>query len=144
MWNAPPARVYLGDAGSYLIGTALAMLFLAAARYEAAVVSGAFLFVGVPGRRHGRRDRAAGPGRYGRSCAAIAATCTTSSSTGAGRRRRRRPSARPRRLVLTGIGIGVSGLTGGAAIAVAATVVVVVGAAAILTFTAPGAWTPDH
>ena len=46
--------------------------------------------------------------------------------------------------MLTGIGIGVSGLTGGAAIAVAATVVVVVGAAAILTFTAPGAWTPDH
>ena len=48
VWNRPPARVYLGDAGSYLIGTALAMLFLAASQREAAVVSGALLFVGVP------------------------------------------------------------------------------------------------
>ena len=48
VWNAPPARVYLGDAGSYLIGTALAMLFVAASQHHAAVVSGAFLFVGVP------------------------------------------------------------------------------------------------
>jgi UDP-GlcNAc:undecaprenyl-phosphate GlcNAc-1-phosphate transferase len=48
VWNAPPARVYLGDAGSYLIGTALAMLFLAATRHPAAVVSGAGLFLAVP------------------------------------------------------------------------------------------------
>src|SRR5439155_4394458 len=48
VWNAPPARVYLGDAGSYLIGTALAMLFLAATQRRAEVVSGAFLFLGVP------------------------------------------------------------------------------------------------
>ena len=48
VWNAPPARVYLGDAGSYLIGTALAMLFLAAAQRPAEVVSGACLFLAVP------------------------------------------------------------------------------------------------
>ena len=48
VWNAPPAKVHLGDSGSYLIGTALALLFLAAAPREAPVVSAAFLFVGVP------------------------------------------------------------------------------------------------
>ena len=50
MWNRPPARIYLGDAGSYLLGTALAML-LAAAFDEGdslAVGSGAALFVAVP------------------------------------------------------------------------------------------------
>src|SRR5207247_2119739 len=41
VWNAPPARVYLGDSGSYLIGTALAMLFLTAAQRPAEVVCGA-------------------------------------------------------------------------------------------------------
>ena len=48
VWNAPPARVYLGDAGSYLLGVALAMLFLSSALHPAAAISGAFLFVGVP------------------------------------------------------------------------------------------------
>jgi UDP-GlcNAc:undecaprenyl-phosphate GlcNAc-1-phosphate transferase len=143
VWNAPPARVYLGDAGTYLLGTALAMLFLAAAQYEAAVVSSAFLFVGVPVAdaavaivRRARAGTALLRGDRGHvydqlvdrgwSAKAAAGACAAA------------------QLLLTGIGIGVSGLTGRAAIAVAATVVVVVGAAAILTFTGPGAWTPDH
>src|SRR4029078_13069430 len=48
VWNAPPARVYLGDAGSYLIGTGLEMFFLAATQRPASVVSGSCLFLGVP------------------------------------------------------------------------------------------------
>jgi len=40
VWNAPPARVYLGDAGSYLIGTALAMLLVGVSQRHAAVISG--------------------------------------------------------------------------------------------------------
>ena len=96
VWNAPPARVYLGDAGSYLLGAALAMLFLAATQYHAAVISSAFLFVGVPVADAAvaivRRVRARTP-----LCEAIAGTCTTSSSTGAGRRDSRPVPARPRR-----------------------------------------------
>jgi UDP-GlcNAc:undecaprenyl-phosphate GlcNAc-1-phosphate transferase len=142
VWNAPPARVYLGDAGTYLMGTALAMLFLAASRYEAAVVSSAFLFVGVPVADAAvaivRRARAGTPllrGDRGHvydqlvdrgwSAKAAAAACVAA------------------QLVLTGVGIGVSTLAGSAAIAVVATVVVVVGAVAIVTFTKPGAWTPE-
>jgi UDP-GlcNAc:undecaprenyl-phosphate GlcNAc-1-phosphate transferase len=142
VWNAPPARVYLGDAGTYLLGTALAMLFLAASGYEAAVVSSAFLFVGVPvadaavaivrrarartallrGDRGHVYDQLVDRGWSARGAAAVCAGV---------------------QIVLTAIGIGVSNLGAGAAIAVVAGVVIVVGAAAILTFTAPGAWAPD-
>ena len=59
VWNAPPAKVHLGDSGSYLIGTALALLFLAAAHARRAGRQ-----CGVPLRRRPRgrqrgRDRAA-------------------------------------------------------------------------------------
>jgi UDP-GlcNAc:undecaprenyl-phosphate GlcNAc-1-phosphate transferase len=142
VWNAPPARVYLGDAGSYLLGTALAMLFLAATQYHAAVISSALLFVGVPVadavvaiiRRLRARtplsrgdrghvydqlvDRGWSPKLSAGACAAAQA-------------------------VLTGIGIAISNRTGSVAVAVATAVVVVVGAGAIITFTSPRAWTPD-
>jgi UDP-GlcNAc:undecaprenyl-phosphate GlcNAc-1-phosphate transferase len=50
VWNRPPARIYLGDAGSYLIGTALAVLLAAAWGPGESVPLGAgsLLFVGVP------------------------------------------------------------------------------------------------
>jgi UDP-N-acetylmuramyl pentapeptide phosphotransferase/UDP-N-acetylglucosamine-1-phosphate transferase len=50
LWNRPPARIYLGDAGSYLVGTALAMLLAAsfADGQGAATSSAALLLVGVP------------------------------------------------------------------------------------------------
>jgi len=50
VWNRPPARIYLGDAGSYLIGTALAMLLAEslAGPYDASVASGSVLLVAVP------------------------------------------------------------------------------------------------
>ncbi|MGQ0832869.1 MAG: glycosyltransferase family 4 protein [Microthrixaceae bacterium] len=50
LWNRPPARIYLGDAGSYLIGTALATLF-ATTTVEggsASVAAAAVLLLGVP------------------------------------------------------------------------------------------------
>ena len=47
VWNRPPARVYLGDAGSYLIGTALALSMLDTWQRPVGVAAGALLFVGV-------------------------------------------------------------------------------------------------
>jgi UDP-GlcNAc:undecaprenyl-phosphate GlcNAc-1-phosphate transferase len=49
-WNWTPARIYLGDAGSYLIGTALAVLLASAwgPGEPVAVGAGALLFVAVP------------------------------------------------------------------------------------------------
>lgn len=49
VWNRPPARIYLGDSGSYLIGTTLAVLLSTALLEEPpARASGALLFVAVP------------------------------------------------------------------------------------------------
>jgi UDP-GlcNAc:undecaprenyl-phosphate/decaprenyl-phosphate GlcNAc-1-phosphate transferase len=50
VWNRPPARIYLGDAGSYLIGTALALLLAKAwgPGEELSLGLGALLFVAVP------------------------------------------------------------------------------------------------
>jgi UDP-GlcNAc:undecaprenyl-phosphate/decaprenyl-phosphate GlcNAc-1-phosphate transferase len=142
VWNAPPARVYLGDAGSYLLGTALAMLFLAATEYHAAVVSSAFLFVGVPvadaavaivrrlragtallrGDRGHVYDQLVDRGWSSRRAAGACATAQA---------------------ILTAIGIAISTRTGNVAIVVAAAVVAAVGAGAIFAFTSPRAWTPE-
>ena len=143
VWNSPPARVYLGDAGSYLLGTALAVLFLAASQRHAAVVSGALLFVGVPVadttvafvrrlRAHtpllqGDRghvydqlvDRGWSPQRSVIACVVAQAS-------------------------FTGTGIGIAELSGSAAVAVTVGTVAVIGTAALLTFTSPRAWTADH
>ncbi|MCU1351630.1 MAG: UDP-N-acetylmuramyl pentapeptide phosphotransferase/UDP-N-acetylglucosamine-phosphate transferase, partial [Acidimicrobiales bacterium] len=50
VWNRPPARVYLGDGGSYLIGVTLAMLLTSAfvGPTSTAARSGALLLVAVP------------------------------------------------------------------------------------------------
>jgi UDP-GlcNAc:undecaprenyl-phosphate GlcNAc-1-phosphate transferase len=49
VWNWRPARAFLGDSGSYLVGTALATLLAAVSVDEPASVSiGAVLFVAVP------------------------------------------------------------------------------------------------
>jgi UDP-N-acetylmuramyl pentapeptide phosphotransferase/UDP-N-acetylglucosamine-1-phosphate transferase len=142
VWNAPPARVHLGDSGSYLIGTALAVLFLAAAPGDAPEVSAAFLFVGVPvadsavaivRRWRARRplmqgdrghvydqlvDRGWSANRAVVACAAVQA-------------------------LLTAIGIGVASMSGGAAVAVAAVTIAGVAAGALLAFTSPRAWTAE-
>jgi UDP-GlcNAc:undecaprenyl-phosphate GlcNAc-1-phosphate transferase len=143
VWNAPPARVHLGDAGSYLIGTALALLFLAAAQRDAPVVSAAFLFVGVPVADTGvaivRRLRAHKPLMQGDrghvydqlvdrgwSAKTAVVACATAQAA------------------LTAIGIGVANLDTAAAVTVAAATVLFVGTSAILVFTSPRAWTPER
>jgi len=143
VWNAPPARIYLGDAGSYLLGTALAMLFVAASQRHAAVVSGALLFVGVPVADTSvaivRRLRAGTPllrGDRGHvydqlvdrgwSPKLSVLACVAAQAA------------------LTGAGIGIASMSGAGAVAVAAAVVAAVGAGAILAFTSPRAWTPER
>ena len=131
-------RVYLGDAGSYLLGTALAMLFVSVAQYPAAEVSSALLFVGVPVADTTvaiiRRLRAHTPlfrGDRGHVYDQLvdrgwSAKLAVVACVGA-------------QAVLTGVGIGVANLTGGVAVSVAVLSVAIVGGAAILTFApAPG------
>jgi UDP-GlcNAc:undecaprenyl-phosphate GlcNAc-1-phosphate transferase len=140
VWNAPPAKVHLGDSGSYLIGTALALLFLAAAPGDAPEVSAAFLFVGVPVADTAvaivRRLRAHRPLMQGdrghvydqlvdRGWSVNLAVLACAAA----------------QAVLTAIGIGVSNLDGGAAIAVTLATIAVVAAGALLVFTSPRAWT---
>jgi UDP-GlcNAc:undecaprenyl-phosphate GlcNAc-1-phosphate transferase len=50
LWNRPPASIYLGDAGSYLIGAALAVLATSTIGSDGSVptASAAALLVGVP------------------------------------------------------------------------------------------------
>src|SRR4051812_17046769 len=143
VWNAPPARIHLGDSGSYLIGTALALLFLAAAPRDTPVVSAAFLFVGVPVADTAvaivRRLRAHTPLMQGdrghvydqlvdRGWSAKLTVVACAAAQAA----------------LTAIGIGVANLDAAAAVGVAGVTVLVVGASAIYAFTSPRAWTPDR
>jgi len=48
VWNRPPARIYLGDSGSYLVGTALAVLLVDAWGEGMSTAVAALLLVGVP------------------------------------------------------------------------------------------------
>lgn len=143
VWNVPPARVYLGDAGSYLVGTALAMLFLSAAQRPAEVVSGACLFLAVPVADTAiaivRRFRAGRPLLQGdrghvydqlvdRGWPAPGAVAACVAAQAA----------------FTGAGIAITGLSGGTAVVVASVSVAVVGAAAIVAFTSPLSWTPEQ
>ncbi len=142
VWNRPPARVYLGDAGSYLVGTALALCFVGALRVDAPTAAGAVLFVAVPvadttiaivRRLRARRplfqgdrghvydqlvDRGMTPLRATLACVAAQAA-------------------------LTVLGAFVGALPTAAAIAVVAGVVLVVGATALVVFTAPATWLRD-
>lgn len=142
VWNSPPARVYLGDSGSYLIGTALAMLFLAATQRPAEVVSGACLFLAVPVADTAiaivRRFRAGRPLLAGdrghvydqlvdRGWQAPTAVVACVAAQAA----------------LTGAGIAITGLTGSVAIVVTVVTVAGIGAVAMLVFTSPVQWTPE-
>lgn len=135
VWNAPPARVYLGDSGSYLIGTALAMLFLVAAQYPAAKVSGACLFLAVPVADTAiaivRRLRAGRPlfaGDRGHVYDQLVdrgwpAPVAVIACVGA-------------QAVLTAAGIGIAALSGSTAVVATVATVAIVGAVALLVFTA--------
>jgi UDP-GlcNAc:undecaprenyl-phosphate GlcNAc-1-phosphate transferase len=138
VWNRPPARIYLGDAGSYLVGTGLALLLALTATSDegTATTAGALLFVAVPvadttiaivrRRRAGRPlfqgdrghvydqlvDRGWSSQWSTLACAAVQAGFVV-------------------------LGLAASTLATGAGVALVAAVVAVVGAAALWTFTAP-------
>ena len=142
LWNRPPARIYLGDAGSYLVGTALALLLgLTVTTHDTwAPATGALLFVAVPvadttvavvrRRRAGRPllqgdrghvydqlvDRGWSPGRATLTCAATQAGLVT-------------------------VGLTASALDAVPAGLLVGTVVALVGSATLWTFTSPGSWT---
>ena len=143
VWNAPPARVYLGDAGSYLVGTALAMLLLSAAQRPAEVVSGACLFVAVPVADTAiaivRRFRAGRPLLHGdrghvydqlvdRGWPAPGAVVACVAAQAA----------------FAGAGIAITGLSGATAVVVTIASVAIVGAGAIVAFTSPRSWTSEQ
>ncbi len=142
VWNRPPARVYLGDAGSYLIGTALAVMFADATQHGSPVISGAILFVGVP---------------VGDTVVAIVR-----------RVRARRPVLRGDRghvydqlvdrgwpleasvlacaagqVALTAVGIGVASLASTTAIGITIVTVAGIGIAALVVFTSPRSWAAE-
>jgi UDP-GlcNAc:undecaprenyl-phosphate/decaprenyl-phosphate GlcNAc-1-phosphate transferase len=142
VWNRPPARIYLGDAGSYLVGTGLALLLAHTfvASDGAATPAGSLLFVAVPvadttiaivrRRRAGRPllqgdrghvydqlvDMGWSPERSTLACAAAQAT-------------------------FVALGLAVSVLADAVAVGVVAAVIVAVGGAALWGFTAPSART---
>jgi UDP-GlcNAc:undecaprenyl-phosphate GlcNAc-1-phosphate transferase len=143
VWNRPPARIYLGDGGSYLIGTGLAMLLaLTVSTHDAVAPSaGALLFVAVPVADTTvaivRRRRAGRPLLVGdrghiydqlvdRGWSARRATVVCAAV----------------QLVLVVIGVAAGTLSGPLAIGIASSVILVVGISLLWRFTAPSSWAP--
>jgi UDP-GlcNAc:undecaprenyl-phosphate GlcNAc-1-phosphate transferase len=141
LWNRPPARIYLGDAGSYALGTALALLFAAAYApgESGATSSAALLLVAVPVADTTvaivRRLRAKRPLFHGdrghvydqlvdRGWAPVSATAAC---VGA-------------QAVLAGAAIGAAQLSTVAAVFMVGALIAVVGIAALVAFTAPRTW----
>lgn len=141
VWNRPPARIYLGDAGSYLAGTSLALLFglVVTTREPVAPAAGALLFVAVPVADTTvaivRRLRAGRPLLVGdrghvydqlvdRGWTAPHTTLTCAGVQG----------------TLVVVGLIVSSLAGPAAVATATAVILVVGGAVLWAFTSPAGW----
>jgi UDP-N-acetylmuramyl pentapeptide phosphotransferase/UDP-N-acetylglucosamine-1-phosphate transferase len=141
VWNRSPARVYLGDAGSYLIGTALAVMFAGATQEGWSVVSGAVLFVGVPvgdtvvavvRRLRARRPVMKGDRGHvydqlvdrGWSVTTSVAACTAV------------------QVVLTAVGVVVASLAPAMAVTLASGTVACVAIAAFVAFTSPRFWAP--
>jgi UDP-GlcNAc:undecaprenyl-phosphate/decaprenyl-phosphate GlcNAc-1-phosphate transferase len=141
LWNRPPARIYLGDGGSYLVGTALAILLAESFNggESIALASGAVLFLAVPTADITvaivRRVRARRPLLYGdrghiydqlvdRGWAPLATVGACTLAQG----------------LLVGIGVAIASLPTGLAVAIASATVVFIGAVLLVTFTTPGTW----
>jgi len=139
LWNRPPARIYLGDAGSYLVGTALAIMFVSAAHHGVGPTGAAVLFVGVPVGDTMiaivRRLRARKPVLQGdrghvydqlvdRGWSVWASVFACALTQGA----------------LVAIGIGVSTAANVIALVLVAATVVFVGISALAAFTSPRTW----
>jgi UDP-GlcNAc:undecaprenyl-phosphate GlcNAc-1-phosphate transferase len=142
VWNRPPARIYLGDAGSYLVGTALALLLglTLVADDGIGTPAGALLFVAVPvadttiaivRRRRARRPLFQGDRGHvydqlvdmGWSSEQSTLACTAAQA------------------VFVALGLAASAMTDAAAVAVVAVVIVVVGGTALWAFTPPSSRT---
>jgi UDP-GlcNAc:undecaprenyl-phosphate/decaprenyl-phosphate GlcNAc-1-phosphate transferase len=141
VWNRPPARIYLGDAGSYLIGNVLAILLAASFTQGESfgVAAGALLFLAVPvadivvaivrryragrslfyGDRGHMYDQLVDRG-WGSVATVAACTCTQA--------------------VLVAIGIAIGSLPVGVAVGITAAVIGIVGTVSFVAFTAPGTW----
>jgi UDP-GlcNAc:undecaprenyl-phosphate GlcNAc-1-phosphate transferase len=141
VWNRPPARIYLGDGGSYLLGTALALLLaMAYGRGQPVdLAAGALLLVAVPVADTSvaivRRWRARRPLFAGDRGHIYDQLVDRGWST-----RRSTLACVLAQVVFTGAGVGITALPPGAAVASAATVVVVATLAAMITFTSPVSW----
>jgi UDP-GlcNAc:undecaprenyl-phosphate GlcNAc-1-phosphate transferase len=141
LWNRPPARIYLGDAGSYLLGTALAVLLCDAwgTGRPVAVAAGSVLLVAVPvadttvavlRRARARRPLLQGDrghvydqlvdGGWTRAAAAVACVLA--------------------QVVLSGVGVGVAELPAGVAVVTSTVVVVAVALPVLRRFTSPQSW----
>jgi UDP-GlcNAc:undecaprenyl-phosphate GlcNAc-1-phosphate transferase len=143
VWNRPPARIFLGDAGSYLVGTTLAMLLAESIAPGRPVAHGAsaLLFVGVPVAdtavailRRLRAHTALFQGDRGHVYDQLVdrgwdPRTTTAACIGA-------------QAVLVAAGLAISALSAAAAVALTAFVIVAVGGTAIVMFTSPRAWSP--
>ncbi len=142
VWNRPPARIYLGDAGSYLTGTTLAMLCVAATRGDVAHAAAAPLFVAVPvadtviaivRRVRARRPVLKGDRGHvydqlvdqGWSVPRVLIVCATAQFT------------------FTALGILVASVADTAAVTITSVTVAAVGVAALWRFTAPRTWVTD-
>jgi UDP-GlcNAc:undecaprenyl-phosphate GlcNAc-1-phosphate transferase len=141
VWNRPPARIYLGDAGSYLIGTTLAMLLMASfvEGDSLSASSGAVLFVAVPVVDAAiaivRRVRAGRPLMQGdrghiydqlvdRGWQPVAVVALFIGAQGA----------------LVCIGIAIGGLAAGIAIGFTALLMLILATFFVVSFTTPGTW----
>jgi UDP-GlcNAc:undecaprenyl-phosphate GlcNAc-1-phosphate transferase len=144
LWNRPPARIYLGDAGSYLVGTGLAMLLAVAFADGEAVAtsSAALLLVAVPvadtaiaivRRARARRPLFGGDRGHvydqlvdrGWRVSRVVVACIAAQAA------------------LAVLAIAVAELPAAVAVCVVALVVMAVGGAALVLFTQPGAWSAD-
>jgi UDP-GlcNAc:undecaprenyl-phosphate/decaprenyl-phosphate GlcNAc-1-phosphate transferase len=142
VWNRPPARIYLGDAGSYLVGTGLALLLgLTFVTDDGTATSaGALLFVAVPVADTTvavvRRRRAGRPlfqGDRGHVYDQLVDMGWSSD--------RSTLACAAAQAVFVALGLAASAMSDGAALALVAVVIVVVGGSALWAFTAPSART---
>jgi UDP-GlcNAc:undecaprenyl-phosphate GlcNAc-1-phosphate transferase len=141
VWNRSPARIYLGDAGSYLLGTALGLLLAGAfaSGQAVSVGAGSLLFVAVPVADTAvaivRRARAHQPlfvGDRGHVYdqlvdRGLPATRVTLLCIAA-------------QAVLVGVGIGIAHLPATAAVLLATAIVALAAGFALRRFTAPPRW----
>jgi UDP-GlcNAc:undecaprenyl-phosphate/decaprenyl-phosphate GlcNAc-1-phosphate transferase len=142
VWNRPPASIYLGDAGSYLVGTGLALLLALTfvADDGRATPAGALLFVAVPVADTTiaivRRRRAGRPLFQGDRGHVYDQLVDMGWSA-----ERSTLACAAAQAVLVAVGLAASAITDGPAVTLVAVVIVVVGGAALWAFTAPSART---